>query len=145
MGTTNPQRRTKRRRDELGATLILVAVSMVLLLWGGAFGVDLGLTVVGGRQVQAIADTAALDMARYINIADWSSQYGANEATSTSYLNGKLPYADTDNDSNATLSQTPGVWLNGVFTPEGSEVLVGKFDEPVNCWNYKPVLTQPCN
>lgn len=117
---------------------------MVLLLWGGAFGVDLGMTVVGGRQVQAIADTAALDMARYINIADWNSQM-INQAASTNYLNEKLPYADTDNGSNATLSQTPGVWLNGVFTPEGSSVVVGKFSEPVNCWNYKPVLTQPCN
>ena len=46
---------------------------MVLLLWGGAFGVDLGLTVVGGRQVQTMADTAALDMARYINVADWNT------------------------------------------------------------------------
>jgi uncharacterized membrane protein len=144
MRTMSQRRRSNRRRDERGATLILVAVSMVLLLWGGAFGVDLGMTVVGGRQVQAIADTAALDMARYINVADWSSQI-LTQAASTSYLNGKLSYADTDNSSNATLSETPGVWLNSVFTPEGSEVLVGKFDEPVNCWNYKPVLTQPCN
>ena len=36
-----------RGHDERGATFILVAVSMVLLLWGGAFGVDLGLTVDG--------------------------------------------------------------------------------------------------
>ena len=91
---------------------------MVLLLWGGAFGVDLGITVVGGRQMQAIADTAALDMARYINVADWSPTInGANGAQQRQYLNGKLAYADTDNGSNATLSETPGVWLNGSFTP----------------------------
>ncbi len=66
-------RRCIRIRDERGATLVLVAISMTLLLWGGAFGIDLGLTVVDGRQVQAIADTAALDMARYVNVADWSS------------------------------------------------------------------------
>ena len=117
---------------------------MTLLLWGGAFGIDLGLTVVDGRQVQAIADTAALDMARYVNVADWSSQI-LTQAESTTYLNGKLPYADTDNGSNATLSETPGVWLNGVFTAEGGKVLVGKVNENVNCWNYKPVLPQPCN
>ena len=43
---------------------------MVLLLSAGAFGVDLGFTVDGNRQAQSMADTAALDMARYINIAD---------------------------------------------------------------------------
>ena len=112
---------------------------MTLLLWGGAFGIDLGLTVVDGRQVQAIADTAALDMARYVNVADWSSQI-LTQAESTTYLNGKLPYADTDNGSNATLSETPGVWLNGAFTAEGGKVLVGKVNENVNCWNYNPVL-----
>ena len=89
---------------------------MVLLLWGGAFGVDIGLTVVGGRQTQAISDTAALDMARYINIADWTTTLNSQILT-TSYLNGKLAYADSDNSSNATLTETPGVWQNGTFTP----------------------------
>lgn len=117
---------------------------MVLLLWGGAFGVDLGMTVVGNRQVQAIADTAALDMARYINIADWNSQM-VNQAASTTYLTGKLPYADTDNGSNASLSETPGVWLNGVFTPQLSTVVVNGFNETVRCWNFRPVALQPCN
>ena len=39
----------------------------------GAMGVDIGFTVDGSRQAQAMADTAALDMARYINIADCAS------------------------------------------------------------------------
>ena len=71
----------RRGRDEKGATFILVAVSMVLLLWGGAFGVDLGLTAVGNRQVQSMADTAALDLARYVDVADWTTtiQDGATE------------------------------------------------------------------
>lgn len=114
---------------------------MVLLLWGGAFGVDLGLTVVSGRQVQNIADTAALDMARYINVADWNSISVRSLAESTNYLNGKLPYADTDNNSGATLTETPGVWLNGSFTPEGQKIGVN----PIQCWYYTPPASHPCN
>ena len=34
-------------------------------------GVDLGFEVDGNQQAESIADIAALDMARYINIADW--------------------------------------------------------------------------
>ena len=71
---------------------------MVLLLWGGAFGVDLGLTVVGGRQAQAMADTGALDIARYINIAD--AEIPAT-ATRLTYLDGKLANAGT------TTGRTP--------------------------------------
>jgi len=115
---------------------------MILLLWGGAFGVDLGLTTVGNRQAQVMADTAALDMARYVNIVDTAA---TSALTSAGYLNGKLANADTDNGSNATLSETPGVWLNSVFTPENGTVVVGKYPETVYCWNTHPTLPQPCN
>ncbi len=137
--TKNGQSRRGRRRDEHGATFILVAICMVLLLWGGSFGVDLGLTVVGGRQTQALADTSALDMARYIGIAD-SPAY-TNPGASTTYLNGKLPYADTDNGSAAALSQVAGVWLNGSFTPAGGTV----GGQVVKCYYYTPPAAHPCN
>jgi uncharacterized membrane protein len=129
-------------RDERGATLILVAISMILLLWGGAFGVDLGLTTAGNRQMQSMADTAALDVSRYVDIVDANA---TSTLASDTYLTGKLSYADTDNGSNATLSETGGVWLNGSFTPEGGKVVVGKVTETVYCWNYHPALPQPCN
>ena len=132
-------------RDERGATLVLVAISMILLLWGGAFGVDLGLTTVGNRQVQAMADTAALDVARYVDIVDTDHDDGVPTARAHTYLNGKLANADTDNGSSATLSETPGVWLNGVFTPEDSKVVVGKITETVYCWDSHARLPQPCN
>src|SRR5271167_4989312 len=144
----NLRKPCRRARDERGATLVLVAISMIVLLWGGAFAVDLGLTTVGNRQMQAIADTAALDLARYVDIVDTSATLGGvtnGLGPSTAYLNGKLANADTDNASNATLSETPGVWLKGVFTPENSKVVVGKVTETVYCWDYKPVLPQPCN
>jgi uncharacterized membrane protein len=130
------RRRRDRVQDERGATFILVAVSMVLLMWGGAFGVDLGLTVVDGRQTQAIADTGALDMARYVDIADWLGPLAAPP-----YLNGKLTNAATDNGSGATLTQTPGVWLSGTFTPQGQR-LSGQL---VQCWFFTPPAIHPCN
>ena len=80
---------------------------MILLLWGGAFAVDLGLTTVGNRQVQAMADTAALDVARYLTSSTRATAVGADAGlgSSTAYLNGKLANADTDNGSHATLTR----------------------------------------
>jgi uncharacterized membrane protein len=130
--------RRARRRDERGATFILVAICMMLLLWGGAFGVDLGLSVVGTRQTQAIADTSALDMARYMTIVTNPSIYNTQLAA-TNYLNLKLPNAVTDNGSSATLSYTPGVWLNGSFSPFGTA------EGDKGCYYYTPTAGHPCN
>ena len=102
---------------------------MVLLLWGGAMGVDLGLSVYGSRQAQAMADTAALDLARYINIADNQ----ANNTAATNYLDGKLTNVATDNASNAGLTMTLGLWQSGSFTPESK------------CTPASPPLTYTCN
>ncbi len=104
-----------RQHDERGATFVLTAICMVLLLWAGAFGVDLGFTVDGNRQAQAMADTAALDMARYINIADGN---GITETGTAGWLTtNKLPYVDTDNSGNTTLTVVPGNW-NGSWSNE---------------------------
>ena len=117
----------ERRQDERGATLIFTAVAMIALLGAGAMGVDVGFSVYGSRQAQAMADTAALDMARYINVAD----QGSNPV---GYLDGILGNVDTDNGSNATLTETPGLWQNGTWTPEG-----------LNCAATSPPSTHPCN
>jgi uncharacterized membrane protein len=132
--------RSGRAHDERGATLVLVAISMVLLLWGGAFGVDLGLTVVGGRQTQAIADSAALDLARYVNVADWNTTLNS-ALLSTNFLNLKMAYTTTDNNSNATLTETPGVWQNATFTPQGAKI----GNNTVNCYYHNPPFPNPCN
>ena len=96
------------RTDQRGATLVFTAICMVLLLWGGAMGVDLGLGVWGSRQAQAIADTTALDMVRYINLAD-------TQTNPTAYLETKMPDVDIDNASNATLSVAAGYWNGTTF------------------------------
>ena len=115
-----------RRQDERGATLIFTAVTMIALLGAGAMGVDVGFTVEGSRQAQAMADTAALDMARYINVADV-------QADPAGYLNGKLPQVDADNTSNAGLTVTPGLWLNGAWSVPGT------------CAPLTPPASHPCN
>jgi uncharacterized membrane protein len=119
----------QHRGDERGATLVLTGICMVLLLWGGAMGVDLGFSVYGSRQAQAMADTAALDLARYINIADNQ----ANNTAATNYLDGKLDNVATDNASNAGLTMTLGLWQSGSFTPESK------------CTPASPPLTYTCN
>ena len=60
-------------------------------------------------------------------------------------MKGKLANADTDNGSNATLSETPGVWLNGVFTPENGTVVVGKYHGDRLLLEHHPTLPHPCN
>lgn len=119
----------QRRDDERGATLVLTGICMILLLGCGAMGVDVGFSVYGSRQAQAMADTAALDLARYINIAD--NQVSNSKARS--YLDGILTNVATDNASNAGLSMTLGLWQSGSFTPESK------------CTPSSPPLTYSCN
>lgn len=108
------RRHRDERRDERGATLIITAISMVALLGAGAMGVDLGFSVWGSRQAQAIADTAALDVVQNIGTADSQSTNAAVQ----SYLNNLVAGVDTDNGSDAGLTVTPGWWLNGVFSAQ---------------------------
>lgn len=119
----------QRRRDEQGATLVLTGICMILLLGSGAMGVDIGFSVYGSREAQAMADTAALDLSRYINIADNQ----VNNTKARTYLDGILTNVATDNDSNAGLSMTLGLWQSGSFTPESK------------CTPSSPPLTYTCN
>jgi len=89
--------------------------------------VDVGFTVYGSREAQAMADTGALDMARYINIADV-------QANPNSYLQGKLPDVVTDNASNANLTVTDGLWLGGAWSIPA-----------LGCAPLTPPALHPCN
>ena len=132
-------KRLFRRRDdnERGAAFVLTAMSMVLLLWAGATGVDVGFTVYGSRQAQAMADTAALDLARYISYADTLTSITAVQG----YLNGKLADVLADNGSSAHLSVIPGYFntSNGKFTADGFS---GNSCQPVN---LPPIPHPGCN
>jgi uncharacterized membrane protein len=125
--------RWRRGRDERGATFVLTAICMTLLLWGGAMGVDLGFTVTTSRQAQAMADTAALDLARYINLADF--QNGATNYSN--YLNGKLANIQSDNNAgNVTFTATGEYW--------STTAPIGWTIPKLGCYRQSPPLAIPC-
>ena len=123
----------RRRNDERGATFVLTAVCMVALLGGGAMGVDVGFTVDGSRAAQAMADTGALDLARYVNVADGFTLL----SDSQTYMAGKLANVEADNSgSNATLTVTPCIWNGSTCTvPTGVNA---------GCYAQVPTLHLPC-
>jgi uncharacterized membrane protein len=117
----------RRQEDERGAVLILVCISMVALLAAGAMGVDLGFSVVGSRTAQAMADTAALDLAKDVFPADLTS----NPQTS---LNQDLGGVLTDNGSDADMWVIPGLYQNGEWTVP-----------TYGCHYTLPPAVPPCN
>ncbi len=56
-----------RNQDERGAVAIFTACLLVVLLGFSAFAVDLGMQRVARRDMQALADSVALDLARLLN------------------------------------------------------------------------------
>lgn len=59
--------RLRRRRDEDGAIVPMVAIFLTLLITMAAFAVDLGIQRVARRDMQALADVVALDMVRQLD------------------------------------------------------------------------------
>ncbi len=129
--------RWTRSRDERGATFVLTAICMVLLLWGGAMGVDIGFTVVSSRDAQAMADTAALDMARYINLAD---NVLGNVPYNT-YLNNKLAGVQSDNNAGSVTFTATGMYWS-TTAPIGwtiPNIAAGQ-----GCYRQVPARNPPC-
>ncbi len=56
-----------RKRDERGTTIVLVAIVSIVLVTIAAFAVDLGMQRVARRDMQALADAVALDLARLVD------------------------------------------------------------------------------
>jgi uncharacterized membrane protein len=106
----------RHREDERGAVLVLTSIALIAVLGAGAMGVDLGFSVVGSRTAQAMADTAALDLAQDITTAN---QFTTN-AGMQSYLNSQLAGVLKDNGSNAQLHVTFGLSQGGAWSvPSG--------------------------
>jgi uncharacterized membrane protein len=57
----------RRHRDERGAAAVIVAVMCVVLVTVSAIAVDLGMQRVARRDMQALADAVALDLARLVD------------------------------------------------------------------------------
>lgn len=104
---------------------------MVLLLWGGAMGVDIGFTVVSSRQAQALADTGALDMTRYINLAD----NALGQTAYNNYLKTELANVQSDNGAgNVTFTATGMYWSK----------TTGWTAPAKGCYPQLPPLATPC-
>jgi uncharacterized membrane protein len=76
----------RRKDNERGATLIIVAIVMALLMPVAlAFSVELGEETVVNRSLQAAADAGALDAARYIAISPSAVQAAGKNGVLTNY------------------------------------------------------------
>lgn len=96
-----------RRRDERGATALLVAVVLAtVLLVIAAFAVDLGMQRAGRRDMQALADIVALDMGRLIDGRTRSEiEAGGGDKPSAS---AQLSWSVSNNDDH-TVGDEPEV------------------------------------
>lgn len=71
----------RQRRDERGAILPLTALIMVIVVGFTAFATDLGVQRVAARDMQAVADVAALDAARKLPTCTTSTLQAAADAS----------------------------------------------------------------
>ena len=113
-----------RRRDERGAVLFMVATLAAVLILVGAFAVDLGAQRVGRRDMQALADLVALDMARQL---DGTTKTGV--LTASAAWNNQLTQSVARNSTtlgdNPTVTAVAGTVdaLTGVFSPTAANVV----------------------
>jgi len=102
-----PRRLSRRDRDERGATAIMVALLVTLVLLAvSAFAIDLGMQRAGARDMQAVADVVALDMGRLIDgrtRAEIEAGDGDKPAAAT-----QLGWSLANND-NDTIGDSPTV------------------------------------
>jgi uncharacterized membrane protein len=69
-----------RRRSETGATMMIVAIAMsVLIPSAGALSVDLGIIAATNRSLQGVADAAAMSAAQNLSTATTAAQNAATD------------------------------------------------------------------
>lgn len=82
----------RERSEDRGAVAIIVAITSVLILGAAAFTVDLGMQRVVRSDMQSVADTASLDMARALargtapGTAAWTDALSVSISADTSTL-----------------------------------------------------------
>lgn len=109
-----------RRGDESGAVLVIVAMAVTMLMAATALSVDIGRVVVTNRQLQSVADAAAMDAVSLLNGSPVSTVVTAvdNEARAAASRNGFVPAADGGPTGN-TLTVALGTWdpAHASFSP----------------------------
>jgi len=108
-----------RRTDERGAVTIMTALFLVVIVGVAALAVDLGMLRVGKRDMQALSDLVALDMARQLN--------GSTAAVLTSSTAWTDALAASKARNSSTLGATPVV-----------SVEVGTLDEATRTFSALP-------
>ena len=100
-------RKGRRARDDRGAVLPIMALSLVVLMVATAFSIDIGRQILRRREAQAVADVIALDLGRLI------------DGRSTSAIEGDSRWSQTRNDA---------ANRNG-FSPDGVTAVLGRWDD----------------
>jgi uncharacterized membrane protein len=90
-----------RRAEERGAVTIMTALFLVVIVGVASLAVDLGMQRVGKRDMQALSDLVALDMARQLN--------GSNAATLTSNSAWTTAFTASKARNSTTLGAIPTV------------------------------------
>lgn len=93
-----------RRRDENGAVIPIMAVMVTVLLLIAAMAVDLGMQRVARRDMQALADVVAMDLARLLDGRS-AAQIKAGSGGKTALEAAKAASFARNNDS--TLGEAP--------------------------------------
>lgn len=107
-----------RTRSESGAVVPLVAVSMVLLIAVAAFTVDIGMQRVARRDMQALADVVALDLARLMGERT-TAELDAMKASAIAASVARNP--DTLGDPPAVDADFGELDANGDFVPGAAD------------------------
>ncbi|MDP2775823.1 MAG: pilus assembly protein TadG-related protein, partial [Nocardioides sp.] len=105
-----------RRRDERGAVAVFLGVSISLLVLIAAFAVDLGMQRVVRRDMQALADVVALDLARELDGRTRAQLASAVDATSpTSALSLSVARNSTTLGDPPVVAAELGAWDGTTF------------------------------
>lgn len=103
----------RRGRDQNGQVLPIVALCMVFVIIGAAFGIDLGMLTAQKRKLQSVADLVALDVLRSIN-GTACNAIQSNGQTLVSNLNTAAVTSAQRNNFTVGgtngLTVEPGIW-----------------------------------
>lgn len=107
------------RGDDRGAVAVFLAVTVALIVGIGTLAVDLGMQRVVRRDMQALADVAALDLSRELDgrtITELAVELDRTDPGSA--LSTVLAGNDTTLGSDPVLAVTWGAWVGGTFVPD---------------------------
>jgi uncharacterized membrane protein len=118
-GSRGCWRRSPRRPDDGGAVAVFLAVTVALIVGIGTLAVDLGMQRVVRRDMQALADVAALDLARELDgrtISELAPELDRSDPSSA--IRRVLAGNDTTLGSDPVVTVTWGAWQGGMFVAD---------------------------